>query len=83
MVEKELYAFSKLCMLNVFIRIIRKFYVATENVDDSRSTQEVCQEIKILKQEWKGFNGKTFTITPDILFDKYPALSRYLSDNVF
>ena len=51
--EKELYAFSELCISDVFIHIIRIFYVGTYNVDDSRITQKVCQEITNLKQEWK------------------------------
>ena len=49
MAEKELFAFSKICMLDIFIHIIMKFYVGTDNVDDSRSTNEVCQAITNLK----------------------------------
>ena len=52
------------------------------NVDDSRIAQEACQAINHLKQEWKGVNGKTVTLTPEILFDKYLALSSSLPDNV-
>ena len=81
MAEKELYEFSKLCMFDVFILIIRNFYVGTDIVDNSRSTQEVCQEIINLEQEWKGVNGKTFMLTPYILFEKYLALSSCLLDN--
>ena len=50
MAEKELYEFSKLCMFDVFILIIRNFYVGTDIVDNSRSTQEVCQSIINLEQ---------------------------------
>ena len=82
MTEKELYAFSELCMLDLFIHIIRKNYVGTDNVDYSRSTQKVCQAIKNLRQEWIGVNGKTVTLTPYIVFDKYMALSICLPDNV-
>ena len=69
-------------MFDIFIHIIRKFYVGTDNVDDSRIAQEACQAINHLKQEWKGVNGKTVTLTPEILFDKYLALSSSLPDNV-
>ena len=62
--ENEIYTLSQLCMFDVFIHIIRKFYVGTGSVDDSRSTQEVCQAITILKQEWKGVNGNSVTLTP-------------------
>ena len=41
MAQKEICSFSELCILEVFIHIIRKLYVGTDNVDDSRSTQEV------------------------------------------
>ena len=50
MAEKELYAFSYFCMFDVFIHIIRKFYVDTDSVDDSMSTQEVCQAVTNLNQ---------------------------------
>ena len=79
---KELYAFYELCMFDVFILIIRTFYVGTDNVDYSRSTQEVYQAIKNRKKKWKIVNGKTFTLTPDIFFDKYLALSGCLPDNI-
>ena len=45
MTEKELYAFSELCMLDLFIHIIRKNYVGTDNIDDLRSPHDVCQLI--------------------------------------
>ena len=61
MAEKELYEFSELCMFEVFIHVNRKFYVGKENVDDSRSTQEVCQAVKNIKQEWKVVNGNVVT----------------------
>ena len=57
-------------MLDVFIHIIRNFYNGTDNVDDSRSTQEVWQTITNLKQEWKGVYGNKVALTPDILFEK-------------
>ena len=41
MVEKKLYKFSELCMFDVFICIIRRFYVGTGNDDHSRITQKV------------------------------------------
>ena len=69
-------------MLDVFINIIRKLYVGTNNIDDSRSTQEVCQTISNLKQEWKGVNGKTVALTLDVFFDKYLALSICLPYNL-
>ena len=43
MAEKELHAFSELCMFDVFIRIIRIFNVGTDTVDYSRSTRKVCK----------------------------------------
>ena len=70
-------------MFDIFIHIIRKFYVGTDNVDDSRIAQEACQAIINLKQEWKGVNGKTFMLTPYILFEKYLALSSCLLDNFY
>ena len=57
-------------MLDVFIHIIRNFYNGTDNVYDSRSTQEVWQTITNLKQEWKGVYGNKVALTPDILFEK-------------
>ena len=42
----------------------------------------MCQANTNLKQEWKVVNGKTVTLTLDILFEKYMALSRSLPDNV-
>ena len=75
MAEKELYAFSELCIFYVFIHIIRKKKFITDNVDNSSSTQEVGQSIKNSKQEWKVGNGKAVRLTPDILFEKYLALS--------
>ena len=81
--DKGQYVFYEFCMFEVFIHIIRKFHVVTYNVDDSRSTQEVWKAITNLKQEWKQVNGKTFMLTPDMLFGKYLALSRKLPDNVF
>ena len=69
-------------MLDVFIHIIRKQIVGTYNVDDSRSTQELCQAIKNINQEWKGVNWETVSLTPDIFFEKYLTLSICLLDNV-
>ena len=45
MADKELYSFSELCMYDMFIHIIGKFYVGIDNFDYSRRTQEVCQAI--------------------------------------
>ena len=39
MAEKGIYELSEICMFDVFIHMIRKFYVGTDNVDDSNSTQ--------------------------------------------
>ena len=64
MSEKELYAFSELCIFDVFIHIIRNNYCGTYNVDDSRSTQEVCQAITNLKYYRKEVNSKTVILTP-------------------
>ena len=41
MAQKEIYSFSELCILDLFIHIIRNVYVGTDNFDDSRITQEV------------------------------------------
>ena len=51
MAEKELYALSEICMVDIFIHIIRTFYVGTDHVDHSSSTLEVRQKIENLKQE--------------------------------
>ena len=82
MEEKDIYSFSELCILDVFIHIIRSFYVGIDDVDDSRSTQEVFQAITNSNQEWKGVNGETVTITPYIFFDIYLDLYSCLQDNV-
>ena len=49
MTEKELYTFYEICMFDVFIHIIRNIYVGTDNVDDSRSTHEMRQEINFFR----------------------------------
>ena len=56
-------------MFDISIHMIRKLYVGTDNDDYSRISQEVCQSNNSLKQEWKGVNGNTVTLTPEILFD--------------
>ena len=77
-----MYELSELCMIDVFINIIRNYCVGTDNFDDSRSTQGVCQAITNLKQECKLVNGKTVILASDILFDKYLGSSSCLPDNV-
>ena len=69
MAEKELYTFYEFFMFDGSIHIIRKLYVGTDNVDDSMSTQEVCQSLINVNKEWEGFYGKLVAITPDILFE--------------
>ena len=42
-----------------------------------------AKKLKKLKQEWKGFNGKTVYLTPDILLEKYLVLAICLPDRVY
>ena len=68
------------CLMYLFI-LLETFMLVHIILMIQGAHRRCANQLKI-KKEWKGVNVKTVTITPDILFDTYLALSSCLPDNV-
>ena len=66
--RRELEQLVDSCQLDVFIYICRIDYVGTDTVDTVFYSQEVCNEISQLCQVFKYRKGRTFTDTPEDLY---------------
>ena len=73
--------FVDACKLNVFISVCQMDYVGTDTADTTFYVQEVCNDISLLRQVWKYGKGRTFTDTPDDLYQKYFNHSVSIPDN--
>ena len=68
---RKLKQFVNACQLDIFISVCRMEYIGTDTADTTFYVQEVCNDIPQLPQVRKYGKGRTFTDTPDDLYQRH------------